>query len=184
MTIQATEALKTVTEYMDRYPSDSAVISEFRSHLDTYGEAFFSRANSIGHVTCSAVLLNNLKQVLMVRHNTLGKWLTPGGHVDSTDSTLENTARRELAEETGFREDIRLLQSFPIQIDRHTIPSNPSKGEPEHDHWDLRFPFSCDGGAVSLQHEEVSAASWRPITSLPVGLARRIQEILSDGQRG
>ncbi|GGZ30232.1 NUDIX domain-containing protein [Streptomyces avidinii] len=49
-----------------------------------------------------AVVVNGEGQVLFIRHVALGKWLTPGGHLEPEDPDLLSAALRELIEETGI----------------------------------------------------------------------------------
>jgi hypothetical protein len=49
----------------------------------------------------------------------------------------------------------------------HPIPENPAKGEPDHFHVDFRFVFRTTGSElVTLQEEEVSGYTWRPVASI------------------
>src|ERR1700694_1010927 len=57
-----------------------------------------------GHITCTALVLHpDGQRVLLVHHHRLRRWLLPGGHVEESDSTLLDTARREAVEETAVR---------------------------------------------------------------------------------
>ena len=68
-------------------------------------EAPFSRDQfHPGHITCTAVVLHpNGRHVLLMHHHRHRRWLLPGGHVEETDVTLSDTARREAIEETAVR---------------------------------------------------------------------------------
>ena len=58
-----------------------------------------------GHFTASGFVASPDRRCLLVIHHArLGKWLQPGGHIESDDETLEAAARREVAEETGISE--------------------------------------------------------------------------------
>jgi 8-oxo-dGTP pyrophosphatase MutT (NUDIX family) len=165
-------------DYRLRFPEDDALVGELIGKLRSNGTTFFNRANDRGHITCGAILVDEQQRVLLIRHNTLDRWLTPGGHVESSDTSLEQAARRELAEETGIRNGVAAVLRTPVQIDRHTIPQNDRKGEGEHDHWDLRFLFKFTSGEVSLQFNEVSAYKWCALSTMPRALGRRVQAFL------
>ena len=58
--------------------------------------------------SCGALvfyLKNNKEQVLLIKHSNSGHWSFPKGHVEAGE-TLEETAKREVLEETGLRIDI------------------------------------------------------------------------------
>ncbi len=119
------------------------------------------------HVTCSVVLIDASWRVLHIRHNALGAWLRPGGHLEPEDTTLCDAALRELSEETGIAADLvsPLDDDVPIDIDVHAIPANPHKPEPQHLHFDLRHAFRLrepTTGPLSLQAAEVSGYRWLP----------------------
>jgi 8-oxo-dGTP pyrophosphatase MutT (NUDIX family) len=175
--ITAEHVQKTLEDYGRQYPSDEALVTELLAHVMGHRKTFAARSNTDGHITCGAVVLDDQGRVLLVHHKVLNLWLTPGGHVAASDVTLEAAALRELTEETGIGE-ITVLQHFPIHIDRHTIPGNPGKNEPEHVHWDCRFAFLSHGGILTIQPEEVHGAAWKPLVSLQPALAGRVRETL------
>ncbi|MCO5969609.1 NAD(P)-binding domain-containing protein [Actinoallomurus soli] len=55
----------------------------------------------------------------------------------------------------------------PVDIDLHTIPANPAKGEPEHWHADFRWLLRVQEPKVVLQAEEVDGYAWRPCADAP-----------------
>lgn len=123
----------------------------------------FDRVNyDPGHVTASAVVLSpDQQRVLLIYHERLGRWLQPGGHVEPGDESVQETARREVLEETGIAIDGSLSGSLAA-IDVHEIPA--ARGEPAHMHFDLMFHFTAPTEAVP--HEEHQAL-WCPIADLP-----------------
>ena len=167
MPITADHIRVTVTAYLDEYPQDKGPLSDILELLEADAD-ITSRKEFRGHVTAGAVLVNDDGDALFIHHVALGKWLTPGGHVEPEDASLVDAARRELVEETGISpEGITLAADTPVHIDVHPIPANPANGEGDHQHFDFRFLFRTAGpGTVTLQEEEVSASAWRPIETL------------------
>jgi 8-oxo-dGTP pyrophosphatase MutT (NUDIX family) len=111
-------------------------------------EASFGRDHfDPGHFTASAfVVAPDRQRILLILHGKFGIWLQPGGHVDPSDADIVAAARREVIEETGLREGtIGLSELFDglLDVDIHDIPPNPSKGEPAHQHLDVRFCFQA-----------------------------------------
>src|ERR1022692_2393051 len=121
----------TLSEYLDRHPGEQPGLGDLLAVLDTDGDPW-SHANLPGHVTCSAAVISPGGQVLLVRHNALGRWLLPGGHLDSGDASPLTGALRELEEETGISWQPPGDASgdlIPFDIDVHAIPASPAKGE-------------------------------------------------------
>ena len=68
------------------------------------------------HFCASAYIINPIdKKILLVHHSKFDRWVQPGGHIDE-DETPEETAIREVYEETGIR--VKLLgERFPREDD-------------------------------------------------------------------
>ena len=88
-----------------------------------------------------------------------------------------------MAEETGIdAAALRLVDEVPIDIDVHPIPANPAKGEPAHQHFDLRYTFTTTAKDVRLQAEEVHDFAWLPVAEIkPAVLAERIAAVTALG---
>ncbi|HTS81058.1 MAG TPA: NUDIX hydrolase [Myxococcaceae bacterium] len=101
-----------------------------------------SRTQRGAHFTGSAVVSDG-RRVALVHHRKLGRWLQPGGHVESADGEdLLATALREAAEETGCPMVPHPTAPRPLDVDVHPIPSRGT--EPAHLHLDVRFLVLTD----------------------------------------
>jgi 8-oxo-dGTP pyrophosphatase MutT (NUDIX family) len=104
-----------------------------------------------GHITCSAVVVHpHDHRFLLMHHHRHRRWLLPGGHVEESDVTLSDTARREAIEETA----VLIQTSGPaplVGMDVHGIPAR--KAEPYHLHHDLIFAFTAESGEFALTAE-------------------------------
>jgi len=63
--------------------------------------------------------------VLLTLHARFGRWLQTGGHIESTDPTLEAAAAREAAEESGLVD--LSLQPSPLLLCKHEVPCGPAR---------------------------------------------------------
>ncbi|MFF8373478.1 NUDIX hydrolase [Streptomyces lydicus] len=154
--------------FLAAHPEDRDRLHQLVSFTKIAQGSLTNRKEFRGHVTVNAVLVNDHDECLMIRHIALERWLTPGGHVESTDADLIAAALRELTEETGIPSaQVRLLSDTAIDIDVHRIPENLAKPEPSHLHFDFRFLFHTQHTQLVLQEDEVSAAEWRALHQLP-----------------
>ncbi len=115
-----------------------------------------------GHFTASAfVQSEDRTSLLLIHHGKLGIWVQPGGHVDAEDALVESAAAREVAEETGLVGLAAAPGPRPIfDVDVHSIPER--KGEPAHEHFDVRFHFVAASTTLSVS-AEVRDARWVPL---------------------
>ncbi|WP_327669450.1 MULTISPECIES: NUDIX domain-containing protein [unclassified Streptomyces] len=157
----------TVETYLARHPDEREQLGAF---LDALGQPadVASRSTFTGHVTCAAVVVDAFGRVLHVLHLASGRILAPGGHPEPEDESLSGAALRELHEETGIPPQAVApwpgYEAVPFDVDIHEIDAHPGKGEPGHQHFDVRFLFrlrSADQVRVVLQEEEVGGVEWR-----------------------
>ena len=110
-----------------------------------------------GHITGTAVVLHpNGRLILLMHHHRHKRWLLPGGHVEQSDTTLSDAARREAIEETA----VQIAGTGPARLagmDVHGIPAR--KGEPYHLHHDLIFAFAAESGDFIVT-EEAPRVAW------------------------
>lgn len=71
--------------------------------------------------SAGGVLINALEKKVLLIYKTLSKeWLLPKGHLEENES-IENTAEREIFEETGYKNRVKYLlsvQTRPDLVDR------------------------------------------------------------------
>ncbi|MFJ8924279.1 NUDIX domain-containing protein [Streptomyces sp. NPDC102415] len=160
----------TVETYLARHPHEREQLGGLLDALDRSGDDIASRSTFTGHVTCGAIVVDPLGRVLHVLHLASGKVLAPGGHTEPSDESLAAAALRELHEETGIPPQAVTpwpdYETVPFDIDTHDVDAHQGKGEPGHQHFDLRFLFRlhiADEPPVVLQEEEVGGIEWRPV---------------------
>jgi 8-oxo-dGTP pyrophosphatase MutT (NUDIX family) len=135
-----------------------------------------------GHFTASGFVVSpDGASTLLVYHRRLDRWLQPGGHIDPEDPSAEAAARREVIEETG----VRLADEPGVLIDLDVHPIPPGKGEPAHDHFDVRFRFAASATSLDADRSEVRDARWFPydaVTKVGDDSVRRVVRRLQAGE--
>lgn len=119
-------------------PADAAEERHRASMLELLGGAPdpFSRAHFVpGHFTASLYIVDDGGRLLLHHHRRLNRWLQMGGHVEPGESPIL-AALREGREESGLG-DLTILGDGIFDLDIHPIPA--AKGEPDHDHFDVRY---------------------------------------------
>ncbi|HXB53869.1 MAG TPA: NUDIX hydrolase [Vicinamibacteria bacterium] len=153
-------------------PGDAEEAADLRRILDFVGRHPhpFERGIREGHLTGSAIVVSaSWDQVLLLHHRKLDRWLQPGGHADPGETRGEDVALREAREETGI-EGLVLHPTAPrpLDVDVHDIPAR--RGEPAHEHLDLRYLVIAPRGAalVPAQAEtsQLRWARWDEVESL------------------
>jgi len=154
-------------EALKQYKPQSDLEQEFKNKMlrlyETKRNKAFSRENIEAHFTASAWIINiNTKEILLLHHKKLDKWLQPGGHADG-ETDLEKVARKEAIEETSL-DNLRLIKNEIFDIDIHIIPEN--KGIPEHYHYDVRFSYFCGSNEKTQINHESNAFQWIEINKV------------------
>jgi 8-oxo-dGTP pyrophosphatase MutT (NUDIX family) len=132
-----------------------------------------------GHGTGSVWIFDpRTRQVAMIFHNKLKRWLQPGGHAELDEPNLKVTALREAEEELGLQLDFEQASLFDIDV--HLIPE--SLRYPEHWHFDVRYLCLCDVQPLIAESED-SPAQWFDLDYLAslefdTGLDRMIQKTI------
>lgn len=130
--------------------------------LDAHPDALY-RSCLEGHLTGSAAVLDpSTRQVLLLLHAKVRRWLQPGGHADG-DGNLARVALREASEETGIP-DLRVLDPA-IDLDVHVF-HHATGVEPDHLHLDVRHLVVAPAGAVATTNHESDGVRWVPVDRL------------------
>jgi 8-oxo-dGTP pyrophosphatase MutT (NUDIX family) len=142
-------------------PQEEADVARIRALLDGDGADPWSRELPM-HVTASALVLHPpTGRVLLRWHERMGSWLQVGGHADPGEDDPAAIALREAAEETGLDD----LAHFPDPAaDRlvHVVvvPVPAGKGEPAHEHADLRYLLTTDHPANVIPETATASLRW------------------------
>lgn len=143
----------------------------------------FLRSCFPGHFTGSALVLSaDGTKTLMHHHRFLDRWLQFGGHCDGEENVAA-VAVREAEEESGIS-GFALASERPFDLDIHAIPGNPKRGEPPHEHYDLRYVLIAPENAQPQTSDESHELRWfTPAEALDLtidpGLERLIRKWIS-----
>jgi 8-oxo-dGTP pyrophosphatase MutT (NUDIX family) len=132
----ASETGELLGRYRPQGEAETADVGRVRALVRTAQDPWL-RSTPL-HVTASAVIVHPDSGELLLRwHQRQQAWLQVGGHADPGESSPLAIALRESGEETGLTD----LVPWPDPGLRHVaIVSVPAgKGEPAHEHADLRF---------------------------------------------
>ena len=152
----STEALqdscrRTLQTWSAPNPEQDQLRRQYLDHLARQSDGW-SRACIGAHLTASSLICAAAEgMVLLTLHARLGRWLQTGGHIESTDPTLEAAAAREASEESGFS-DLSLDPS-PLLLSKHEVPCGPVR--PTY-HLDVEYLVLAN----HLSSPEVGAESW------------------------
>lgn len=174
-------AFATLSNYLKLYPEDCAYLSDLTRMLRGDDDVT-SRTHKRGHMTASAIVVNDRGQYLAIHHKNLNKMLCPGGHLEPDDASLMESALRELQEETGIApSQVSAAHPLPVDVDRHNIPENDRKREAAHEHWDARFVFRLKARdtAVTVDQAEVTSYQWTDLSNLPKRLQDRVRHLVN-----
>lgn len=187
--------LELLLRYAQRHPEEAACVDRVR-HLVESRTDCFERTTLPGHLTGSAFVVSaDGREVLLVHHRKLDRWLQPGGHADG-ENDLARVALREAREETGL-DALQFLdpdgagsEPTPLDIDVHAIPARP--GEPPHEHHDVRFLLAARTGEKARTSEESYAVRWFPIDELAsldadeslLRMARKTRALFASAAKG
>ena len=144
-------------EYQPGGQAETADLRKVRALVEIVGDPW--RRELPLHVTASALIVHpQTGRVLLRWHERQQAWLQVGGHGDPGESDPLAIARREAAEETGLAD----LVPWPDEQLRHlVIVGVPAgKGEPAHEHADLRYFMATQTPEASRAENENAPLRW------------------------
>ena len=145
-------------------------IDKFDSNIcnNNIGNYFFKRfeegkttrdENPISHFCCYFLPYNPAtKEIFIIHHKKSGLWLSPGGHIDKDENTMQ-TLNREIEEELGIKNKIKeKIKPFLLTIASISNPVQPCKI-----HFDIWYRFSTDGSEFNVDPKEFHETRWSSI---------------------
>jgi 8-oxo-dGTP pyrophosphatase MutT (NUDIX family) len=171
------EDLLTRLEKYEAFDQTEAVhLAEIKNFISK-SVNIFSRELNTHHITASAIGVTfPRRDILLVWHNKLGRWLQPGGHVEpNVDATVKDAAHREFLEETGIPPCELLKNPSIFDVDVHDIPVGRCRR-----HYDVRFLYKVSREFENLTRSDLKWISAHEIAgTYPESLARFARKVLN-----
>jgi 8-oxo-dGTP pyrophosphatase MutT (NUDIX family) len=145
-------------------PCDAIEAGHLRAIVDllALGSSVLGRSHfAPGHITAGCFILDEEGgSVLLHHHRRLDRWLQMGGHLEPGETAVA-AALREGAEESGLP-DLTLVVDSIFDLDVHPIPAG--KGEPDHQHFDVRYlARTRKPSAIAISPSESIRLDWIPL---------------------
>lgn len=154
-------SLQTVLdEYVPRGDEESRDLARLK-HLVAESTDPWTRAAPL-HVTGSALVVHPpTRRVLLRWHDRMQAWLQVGGHADPGETDPFHVAHREAAEETGLTDLVSWPDpASPRVVQVTVVPVPAGKGEPEHEHGDIRYALVTSSPEAVTPESDSAALRW------------------------
>jgi 8-oxo-dGTP pyrophosphatase MutT (NUDIX family) len=150
-----------LTKLLDRYhpegDTETADVRRLRTLLETANDPY--RRDLPLHVTASALIAHPpTGRVLLRWHQRQQAWLQVGGHGDPGETDPLAIVAREAEEETGLTDLVPWPDAAIRQVVIVRVP--PGKGEPAHEHADIRFFMSTHNPEAARPENPDAPLRW------------------------
>lgn len=151
--------------------SGPATAREFRALLSE-DPGVMLRSGGPRHLTASAIVIDRPgDHVALVWHRKGRFWVQPGGHLEAHETSFEQAARREVAEEIGI-DGLERIGDGPAMLHRHALDAAFGRCA---EHWDVQHLLRAPAPAAELPltvSEESAEVRWVPWPLRGAGPAR------------
>ena len=146
--------------YRPADPADPAEHADVDRCLALVGAAADPWSRSLPlHLTASALVVHPAGGAVLLRwHQRQQAWLQIGGHGDPGEQDALAIALREGAEETGLPDLVPWPDAALRQVVIVGVP--PGKGEPAHEHADLRFLLATGNPDAARAENQDAPLRW------------------------
>lgn len=124
----------------------------------------WSRSSPL-HVTGSAIVVHpESGRVLLRWHERMQGWFQLGGHGDPGETDPFDIAQREAGEETGLGDLVAWPDpTRPTLVHVVVVPVPAGRGEPEHEHGDMRYLLATARPDDATPESPSAALRWLTI---------------------
>lgn len=153
--------IRTVLQaYTPRSPDEAHDLERLRRLVAEVSDPW-TRASPL-HVTASAVVVHPpTRRVLLRWHDRMQAWLQVGGHGDPGESDPIAIASREAREETGLTDLVAWPDAeSPGVLQVAVVPVPAGKGEPEHEHGDIRYALATSNPQAITPENRAAQLVW------------------------
>jgi 8-oxo-dGTP pyrophosphatase MutT (NUDIX family) len=151
-------------QYLGIYPEEVVTIDRCQKLFWTESQSLL-RTCLPGHFTASSWIYSPTgREVLLMYHPKIGRFIQPGGHADGEDN-LQQVAQREVLEETGV--NVHYHSDYPLDISIHFISATVT--EPSHYHYDIRYLCSTLERPKTLCSPEGHELAWVAVNQIARG---------------
>ena len=182
LSIPNTHIRAVLDAYLERFPKEVDAAAPLARALDDEHDLASPKEFRVGHVTAGAVVLDPCWRVLMLREDSRGPWLLPGGHLTEADGALHEAARARLTQLTGSASEqvVAASEDLPLDLDTHPVPEALDLGEPEHRHFTFLYLYRATAAKAPAGSGAFGDLAWRPHTDVPSArLAAKISQALA-----
>jgi 8-oxo-dGTP pyrophosphatase MutT (NUDIX family) len=146
--------------YVPQSETESRDLERLRDLLTESADPW-TRASPL-HLTGSAVVVHPPSSRVLLRwHDRMQAWLQVGGHADPGETDPFAIAAREAAEETGLPDLVPWPDSsVPMILQVAVVPVPAGKGEPEHEHGDIRYALATNQPDAIAPESESAQLVW------------------------
>ena len=151
---------ETLVAYKPGSDEEARDVGRLRRMVTTVADPW-TRSSPL-HATGSALVVHPAtRRVLLRWHERQQAWLQVGGHADPGETDPFQVALREAREETGLAD----LEAWPrparpgiVQV--VIVPVPPGKGEPAHEHADIRYALSTFEPEAAVAETSSAELAW------------------------
>jgi 8-oxo-dGTP pyrophosphatase MutT (NUDIX family) len=149
--------------YTPRSPDEATDLERLRAMVGATHDPW-TRASPL-HATASALVVHPpTRRVLLRWHQRQQSWLQVGGHADPGETDPFLIAQREAHEETGLSDLVAWPDATnPWLVQITIVPVPAGKGEPVHEHADLRYALRTERPDEATPENAGAPLRWRTL---------------------